>query len=350
MKKVFEALRFAFLCPPEKPPSSGRKVAIVGGGPAGLIVAGYLACRGHEVTIFDKLPEAGGLMYFVIPEIRVSSKRVLAGIEELRKIFGVEIVTGTKVVGGEVPRDEEDHLVKKVLDFEEIVRDFDAVVIATGTWRTKRLNVPGEDAEGVYTALDLLFRIKASRLGYLDIRPPELYGRRIAIAGGGLMALDVAMEAVYEGASEVTIFYEATLSEAPAGEYAIRSLSAKGVRFVERSKIVGILTENGVAKGIEVARCQPPSYEPVPGTSFVVDVDIVVNAIDVEPTPPFPSGYMGMKLDDRGRIVVDEYHRALPPKIFATGDVVLGPSKLGLAIRDALETARIVDRFLARGM
>jgi len=342
-----DAMRFSFMCRPPRPPSRGRRVAIVGAGIAGLTVAGYLACRGVDVVVFERLEEAGGLLLHVIPELRVSHRRVLAGIEELENAMGVEIRRRVRVCGGEAPELEESGFERETIDLRDLVQEFDAVVIATGTWRTRRLGIPGEEAEGVYTALGFLFRMKRYRLEESTEPPPiQLAGRRVAVIGGDIMALDVAMEAIYEGAREVLLLYEGTARECPVGLYAIRSLETRGVRMVELVKPVEIIVEDGRARGLELVKLNPRTREPIEGSRFSIDVDVVINASSVEPTPPVEPGYLGIEVDEQGRIMVDENHRTGNPKVFACGDVVLGPSKLGYAVRDALYTARAVDEFL----
>ena len=339
-----DAIEFAFLCR-ERGATRGRSVAVVGAGVAGLIVAGYMICKGFDVTVFERLQEAGGLAYHVIPEMRVSPSRVLKGVERLEKL-GVEVIRGVEVVGGNPPKPEVGAPLKTV-QIDDVVRDYDAVVIATGTWRTARLGIPGEDAKNVLSAISFLYGVKAYRLGFVDSPPITLVGKSIAIVGGGIEALDCAIEAVYEGAREIYIVFEGLARESEMGLYAVRSLESRGVRFLELVKPVDIVVEDGVAKSIELVKLHPRTREPIHYSVFSVDVDIVINAHRILPTPPVENGYMGIRLDEFGRIVVDERHRA-SEKIYACGDVVTGPSKLGQAIRDALEAALAIESDLMR--
>ncbi len=339
-----DAMRFAFMCR-ERGPSKGRRVAIIGAGVAGLTVAGYLICKGFDVTVFERLPEAGGLALHVIPEMRVSPSRVLKGVEDLEKL-GVEIIRGVEVVGGNPPRPEVGEALKRV-QLDDVARDYDAIVVSTGTWRSAKLGIPGEDAKNVLSAITLLYGIKAYRIGLVDRPPFTLVGRRVVIVGGGIEALDCAIEAVYEGAREIYILFDGVARESPMGLYAIRSLETRGVRFVELVKPVNIVVEDGMARSIELVKLHPRTREPIPYSVFSIDVDIVVNAKQVLPTPPIEDGYMGVKLDEMGRILVDERHRA-SDRVYACGDVVTGPSKLGQAIRDALEAALSIESDLSR--
>ncbi|MCD6428218.1 MAG: FAD-dependent oxidoreductase [Desulfurococcales archaeon] len=347
--KAYDHLRFSFMCGLQRTKESRHRVAVVGAGPAGLFATGYLVCMGHEVHVYDKLPEPGGLMLFVIPEFRVSISRVKGGTSELVKVFNVKFYTRTKVFGGVRSREEGDAYVTKEVELNELVKDYDAVLIATGTWSVGKLNVPGENLRGVYSALEYLFRAKAARLGHIPRdEVPQLRGRRVAIIGGDIMAVDAALEAFYDGADAIYIFYEGTLKDVPAGEYCIRSLIDRGVKFVELTKPRSIVGDRGEVTGIELAKVDLHTKEPIPGSEFLVDVNIVINATKVKPTPPVANGYLGIKVSEDNKIVVNERHVAAE-KVFAAGDVVLGPTRVGDAALDGLYAAESIHEYLMYG-
>lgn len=347
--RIYDHLRFSFMCSPQRVRGTGHRVAIVGAGPAGLFAAGYLACMGHEVHVYDKLPEPGGLMLFVIPEFKVSIPRVKGGTSELADVFNVKFYTRTKVFGGARSKEEGDAYVTKEVELKDLIKDYDAVLIATGTWSVGKLNVPGEDLRGVYSALEYLFRAKAARLGHIPRdEVPQLRGRRVAIVGGDIMAVDAALEAFYDGAGTIYVFYEGTIKDVPAGEYCIRSLTDRGVKFVELTKPKSIVGDRGEVAGIELAKVDPRTREPIPGSEFLVDVNIVINATEVKPTPPVANGYLGIKVSGDGRIVVNERHVAAE-KVFAAGDVVLGPTRVGDAALDGLYAAESIHEYLLYG-
>lgn len=175
-----KGMRFAFLCR-EKPEPTGKKVAIIGAGPAGLSAAGYLVCQGHEVHVYDKLPEPGGLMLFGIPEFRIPIYRVRKGYEELENVFEVKFFPKTKVAFGN-GEEEGDEFVENVVNFNELVEKYDAVLIATGTWESWMPNIEGVDLEGVYPALDYLFKIKSAKLGHMSWdEVPPIDGKRVMV-------------------------------------------------------------------------------------------------------------------------------------------------------------------------
>ncbi|NJE62602.1 FAD-dependent oxidoreductase, partial [Thermococcus sp. 21S7] len=151
-------IKFSFLCR-EKPNPTGKRVAIIGAGPAGLTAAGYLVCRGHDVDIYDKMPEPGGLMLFVIPEFRIPVERVRLGAKELEEEFEVTYYPRTKVMEDE-REDEGDEFYERVVRLSELRENYDAVLIATGIWNVRRIGIPGDDLEGILSPLELLFWIK----------------------------------------------------------------------------------------------------------------------------------------------------------------------------------------------
>ncbi|WP_297064713.1 FAD-dependent oxidoreductase [Thermococcus sp.] len=345
-------INFAFHCL-ERPEPSGKRVAIIGSGPAGLSAAGYLACRGHEVHVYDKLPEPGGLMLFAIPEFRIPVERVRLGYRDLMERMGVKFHTGVKVISGE-RKDEGDEFVEKTVDFEELVRDFDAVLIATGTWKSWLANIPGIELDGVFKALEYLFKIKSAKLGHMDwSKVPEIKGKRVMVVGAGHTACDAALESLLLGAEEVYMSYRRTIREAPAGSYEINLLREKGVEWLELTMPKRIIGEKGRVKGVELVRTKLSEPDetgrrkpvPIEGSEFTVEVDYVVCAMGQIPTPPFGEN-VGIATDRKGRIVVDSQHMTSREGVFAAGDVVLGPSLVGRATRDGLYAARDIHLWL----
>jgi len=345
-------MNFAFLCR-EKPKPTGKKVAVIGAGPAGLAAAGYLVCQGHEVHVYDKLPEPGGLMLFGIPEFRIPIYRVRDGCERLENVFGVKFFPRTKVCFGN-PNENGDDFVERRIDFEEIVKNYDAVLIATGTWNAYVPTIPGSDLEGVFPALEYLFKIKSAKLGYMSWdKVPPVEGKKVIVIGAGHTAVDAALESVNLGAEKVYLSYRRTIHEAPAGAYEINLLQQRGVKWLERTMPVRIIGENGKVRAIELVKTRLSEPDetgrrkpvPIEGSNFQIEVDYVICAVGQMPTPPFGKD-TGIALDRKGRIVVDSRHMTSREGVFAAGDVVLGPSKVGKAVKDGLYAAKNLHYWL----
>ena len=348
-------MKYTYFCKGVKPAiSRGKSVAIIGAGPAGLTAAGFLVCQGYNVEIYDKLPLGGGLMTFAIPSYRISFESVKEGIDDLEKNFGVEFHYSTKVVCGR-REDEGDELSKGVIGLKDLLERYDAILIATGTWGSRRMMIPGEDAKGVDTALSYLFKIRAHELGYLPEAPSV--PRRVVVVGGGLSAIDAAEISLRRGAKEVYLVYRRTIKYAPAGESEMRRLMKLGVKVMELVNPTKVLTESGKVKGVEVIRMKlgapdasgRPRPEPVPGTEFTLEADMFIEAIGEVSTPPVGEGCadLGIKVDRRGRIKVDEKFRTGNPKIFAAGDVVTGPSLIGNAVKQGIMASRSIHLILS---
>ncbi|MCY0868459.1 MAG: FAD-dependent oxidoreductase [Desulfurococcus sp.] len=349
---IADYMNFGFHCR-EKPRENGLRVAVVGAGPAGLSAAGYLACNGYSIDVYDKLPVPGGLIVHAIPPWRIPVERVLGGIKDLEERLGVKFITKVKVYSGSEPRrDEGDEFAERTVGLEEIVDNYDLVLISTGTWLSKIPRIPGSSARGVESALSYVHKFKLYELGLINHKPEA--GRRVLVVGGGYSAIDAA-EWALRSKAEVYVAYRRTLREAPAGVYEMERIRRMGAEIIELASPIEVIVEKDSVKAVKLQRMQlgPPDETgrpkpiPVPGSEFTIEADVVVFATGESPTPPLQQAvdYMnklGVKLDKDGRIIVDEMMRTGNPKIFAAGDVVTGPSKIGPAIKSGLYAARFM--------
>ncbi len=345
-------MRFAFLCR-DKPKQSNKKIAIIGAGPAGLSATGFLVCQGHKVHIYDKLPEPGGLMLFGIPEFRIPISRIREGFAELRDIFGVEFHGRTKIVFGN-KQDEGDSFISEFIEFDQLAKDFDAVLIATGTWKSIMPKIEGIELDGVFPALSLLFKIKCARLGYLEWnKVTPIKDKTIVIIGAGHTAVDVAIEAIALGASKIYMCYRRTILESPAGYHEINFLINRGVIWKELTIPKRIIGKNNQVKALELQQCKLSKPDekgkrypiPIDNQFITLPTDYIIYAIGQKLTPPFQQD-VDIKLDDWGRIIVDNLHMTSRSGIFAAGDIVIGPSKVGRAIQDGLYAAEGINYWL----
>jgi len=345
-------MKFAFLCC-EKTGSRRGRVAIIGAGPAGLAATGYLVCQGYDVDVYEKLPFAGGMMMFVIPPYRIPREGIVEGVEDLEKNFSVKFMYRTKIFCGSSPRhDEGDDFIEKVIDLNNLIDEYDVVLIATGTWSSRRMGIPGEDAKGVIPALEYVYRWWIYEQELSSERPPM--GKRVVVIGGGLSAVDAAEVALLKGAQEVYLVYRRTIREAPAGEYEIKRLVREGVQWVELASPNKIIVEKGRVKAIEFIKMRlgepdesgRPKPIPIPGSEFQIEADLVIPAIGEIPTPPMQQECRGVKIDRRGRIMVNEMYQTSLKKVFAAGDVAHGPSKVGKAFGSGLRAAFFIDMYL----
>uniref|UniRef100_A0A7C2VHU2 Glutamate synthase n=1 Tax=Ignisphaera aggregans TaxID=334771 RepID=A0A7C2VHU2_9CREN len=347
-------MRFGFICR-EKGGKRGS-IAIIGAGPAGLAAVGYLACMGYDVDVYEKLPYAGGMMMFAIPSYRIHPDNVIAGVEDLRDRLSVRFYFKTKVFArGQTRHDEGDDFVEKVVELDDVVEKYNAVIIATGTWSSRKLGVEGEDSRNVLTALEYLYHWRLYEEGLVKEKPPA--GKKIVVVGAGLSAVDAAEKALETGA-EVIMAYRRTIAEAPAGIYTINVLRKKGVEFMELVSPTKIVAEEGYVKGLELRRMKlgepdesgRPRPVPIPGSEFVLDTDLVILAVGEIPTPPFVDKFANIAADRSKRIAVNDRLQTALDKVFAAGDVVTGPSYIGKAFGQGLRAARFVDSFLTYSM
>lgn len=332
-------MRFARRCKPgDEIPKSGKKVAIIGAGPAGLGAAGELICFGHEVHVYDMLPEPGGLLIFGIPEFRIPKEGVRKGIKELMEI-GVVFHLNTKV-GVDV-------------DFEEIINEYDTVLIATGTWKSRRLNIPGEELKGVHHALDFIVDFHLHKYGY-STHEVKLRDR-VLVIGGGLTAVDACYLARDAGADEVYLFYRRTREFAPAGVKEFNKLEENGFKIYELTQPVEFGGDgNGNLKYVKAIRMKlgekdssgRPRPVPIENSDFVIEISAALVAAGEIATPPFTNTKYGIELTKWNTIKTDKEYKTTRKKVFAAGDVVTGPSLIGPALASGKKAALAINKYL----
>lgn len=326
-------MNFAFLRPEPAPPNN-RRVGIIGAGPSGLAASGYLACQGYEVEVYDKLPKPGGLMLFGIPGYRIPAERIHRGVHILSRTFGVQFHVNTKICCSNPLHEEEgDHFSSDLRSLDELVEKNDAVIICTGSWKSRRLNIPGEGLENVYSGLEFLFPIRAAQYAAPNVRSPEVAGKRVVVVGAGFSAVDVAENALRLGAAEVHLLYRRTRAEAPAGIFEIDRLLDEGCHWHERCTPTAILGEKTV-HAIEYAQEGAPKS---------LEADMVVSAIGEIPTPPFQK-QLGLEEVRKGDVRWLNMTRI--ENVFVAGDVLSGPSKIGKAVYSGLRAARSLANWL----
>ncbi len=322
-------MRF-YICKEKAEPKPFR-IAVIGAGPAGLTAAGYLACRGYDVHVYEKMPEGGGMVAFAIPEVRIPIKAVREGVKDLERI-GVQFHFRTKVIY-DSPRELGDEWAEHFVSLERLLGEFDALLIATGAWKPRKLKVPGAELSGVYDALNLLHHIKMARIGYYPWeRIPDLKGKHVVVIGAGYTAVDVAIEARLLGAEEITMAYRRSLEQSYA-KAEIKKLISEGVKFIEMASPVKILGE-GRVQGVEFARTRIDEGSVVTTDKrFVIDADVVAYAIGQLPTSPI-------------REVVCANEKILKEAgIFFAGDVV-APRNIGTAMREGRARGKEIEEWL----
>lgn len=329
--------------PPPLVSSQGKKVAVIGSGPAGLTCAGDLAKMGYSVTIFEALHAPGGVLVYGIPEFRLPKSIVFQEVDYVKSL-GVELELSV-VVGKTVTLDD--------------LRDegFAAFFVGTGAGLPSFLNLPGENLNGIYSANEFLTRSNLMR-AYLfpDYDTPIKIGRRVAVIGGGNVAMDSARTAVRLGAEEVCLVYRRTKKEMPARVEEVERAEEEGVNCIILTNPVRYQgNENGWVTGIECIQMELGEPDesgrrrpvPIPGTEFVIPIDTVVVAIGQGPNPVFLDSVPGLKLNRWGYIEADPETGATSiPGVFAGGDIVTGAATVISAMGAGKKSARAIARYL----
>lgn len=342
----FAADYFMAHCKEEKPDITpkGKRVAVIGAGPAGLACAGDLAKKGYDVTIFEAFHKAGGVLVYGIPEFRLPKAIVEAEIEKL-KDMNVKIETDT-VVG-------------KTIEIKELFEEgFSAVFIGSGAGLPSFMNIPGENFNGVYSANEFLTRInlmKAYRFPEYDT--PVYLGEKVAVIGGGNVAMDAARCAKRLGAKEVAIVYRRSEAEMPARLEEIHHAKEEGITFQLLTAPLEILgDEKGWVKAMKCVRmelgepdasgrCRP---QPVEGSEFMMDLTNVIVAIGQTPNPLIKSTTDGLETQKWGGIIADEETgKTSLEGVYAGGDAVTGAATVILAMGAGKASAKAIDEYLS---
>jgi glutamate synthase (NADPH/NADH) small chain len=329
---------------PEKMPSTGKKVAIVGSGPAGLTAAGDLAKMGHQVTVMEALHVAGGVLMYGIPQFRLPKEIVQQEIKKITEL-GVEIKTN--------------YVVGQLDSIDELLEQgYDAVFIGTGAGLPYFMNLPGENLNGVYSANEFLTRtnlMKAYQFPEYDT--PIKVGERVAVIGAGNVAMDAARTALRLGAKESYIVYRRSEQEMPARHEEIEHAQEEGVKLALLTSPVEFLgDENGNLRGMKCikyelgeadasGRRRPVAIE---GSEYEMKIDNVVLALGQGPNPLVPRTTPGLELTRKGNIVADEETGATSkPGVFAGGDIVTGAATVIMAMGAGKKAARAINEYLS---
>ncbi|WP_224959181.1 NADPH-dependent glutamate synthase [Geomonas subterranea] len=326
-----------------KPAQTGKTVAVVGCGPAGLTAAGELARQGHQVTIFEALHDTGGVLRYGIPEFRLPKEiidREVAVLAELGVTIECNVIIG------------------KTLTVAELSEDFDAVFIANGAGLPTMLNIPGENLKGVYAANEFLTRVNLMEAGRKeDSATPILQRDEVAVIGGGNTAMDCVRTARRLGARRAMIIYRRGEAEMPARVEEIKHAKEEGVEFVMLTAPVAIVgTEDG---WVSALRCQKMELGPaddsgrrrpqaVAGSEFDIPAGIVINAVGTNANPLLTATAPDLKLNKWGNVVADEEGQTSIPGVFAGGDIVRGGATVILAMGDGKRAAAAINEYLKR--
>jgi len=316
---------------PEPPEITKKeKIAIVGGGPAGLTAAYYLGRMGYATTIFEKLPELGGMLYAGIPEYRLPRDVLKKEIEYIIKSAGAEVRTGVEI--------------GKDVGFDRIRNDYDAVYIASGAHESMKLDIPGEDQECVLHGVDFLRDLHLGR----DVA----LGEKVAVIGGGDVAIDSARCALRLGCREVSIVYRRSRAEMPANDMEIKAAGEEGINLIFLAAPTRVLGGGGKVNALECVRMELGEPDesgrrrpvPIEGSEFTLEVDTLIPAIGQSSDTSFLRD--AVEVSRRGRVPVGDSLVTSDEKVFAGGDVVVGPATVIEAVAAGRKAAESIDRCL----
>lgn len=324
------------------PEKNGKRVAIIGSGPSGLACAGDLAKMGYSVTVFEALHVAGGVLVYGIPEFRLPKAIVKREIDNLRNL-GVVFCTNA-VIG-------------KAMTVDELFEDgFEAVFIGSGAGLPRFMNIPGENLNGVYSANEFLTRTNLMKAYEKDSSTPILKANKVAVVGGGNVAMDAARCAKRLGADDVYIVYRRSMKEMPARLEEVEHAQEEGIIFHTLNNPIEIIgTEDNFVKGMkcvkmelgepdESGRRKPVEIE---NSEYILDVDAVIMAIGTSPNPLIRNTTRGLETDRRGCIITkDECGLTTKEGVYAGGDAVTGAATVILAMGAGKSAAKAIDEYI----
>lgn len=338
---------------PKIPAQNGHKVAVVGSGPSGLTCAGDLAKKGYKVTVFEALHLAGGVLVYGIPEFRLPKKIVEKEVETLKK-YGVDIETNV-VIGKTVTVDEL---------FEE---GYEAVFIGSGAGLPRFMGISGESLKGVYSANEFLTRANLMKAYKSDAQTPIMRAKKVAVVGGGNVAMDAARTALRLGAETVYIVYRRSMEELPARKEEVEHAEEEGIKFEILRNPVEILgyknendkrdPKNGFVTGLKLIKCELGEPDEkgrrrpveVAGSEYVLPVDCVIMAIGTSPNPLIKNTTAGLEVNRHGGIIVEESTgKTSKNAVYAGGDAVTGAATVILAMGAGKTAAKAIDEYICK--
>lgn len=331
-----------------KPISNGHKVAIVGSGPSGLTCAGDLAKKGYEVTIYEALHAAGGVLVYGIPEFRLPKTIVQKEVDNLIKM-GVKVITNV-VVG-------------KTLTVDELLEEYEAVYIGSGAGLPSFMGIPGESLNGVYSANEFLTRSNLMKAYLDDPDTPIMKGGKVAVVGGGNVAMDAARTALRLGAEHVYIVYRRSMEELPARKEEVEHAIEEGIDFRLLNNPVEIIgyqssdpkdPKNGYVKAMKCIKMELGEPDEngrrrpieIPGSEFEIEVDAVIMSIGTTPNPLIKSTTEGLEVTRKGGIIVDDNGKTSRDRIYAGGDAVTGAATVISAMGAGKLAAKSIDEYI----
>lgn len=337
---------------PVAPQSNGHRVAIVGSGPSGLTCAGDLAKKGYKVTIFEALHTAGGVLVYGIPEFRLPKSIVAKEVDTL-KALGVDIETNV-VIG-------------KTLTVDELFdMGYEAVFIGSGAGLPNFMGIPGESLKGVYSANEFLTRSNLMKAYNDDPVTPIMKGGKVAIIGGGNVAMDAARTALRLGADKVYVVYRRSMEELPARKEEVEHAMEEGIDFRLLNNPIEILgynnpdnprdEKNGFVTGMKCIKMELGEPDargrrrpiPIEGSEFILDVDTVVVSIGTSPNPLIKSTTKGLEVNERGGIIINEDGLTTRDCVYAGGDAVTGAATVISAMGAGKHAAKAIDEYLSK--
>ncbi len=337
---------------PARPASNGHRVAVVGSGPSGLTCAGDLAKKGYDVTVFEALHTAGGVLVYGIPEFRLPKAIVAKEVDTLRAL-GVKIETNV-VIG-------------KTLTVDELFEDgFEAVFIGSGAGLPNVMGIPGESLKGVYSANEFLTRSNLMKAYLVDPETPIMKGGSVGVVGGGNVAMDAARTALRLGADKVYIVYRRSMDELPARREEVEHAEEEGIEFRLLCNPIEILgytnpdnprdPKNGFVTGMRCVRMELGEPDErgrrrpvvIPESEFEIEVNTVVMSIGTSPNPLIKSTTDGLEVNSRGGIIVNEDGLTSRDAVYAGGDAVTGAATVISAMGAGKTAARAIDEYLSK--